>query len=320
MSVAADSGVPRARLVDRLLRGQPLAIAQAITAVENDTALGRTILRAIQPHVGRALVIGFTGPPGAGKSTLVNGFIGAMRARRRTVGVIAVDPSSPFSGGAVLGDRIRMSECNDDADVFVRSLASRGHLGGLTPAVARIIDVMDAAGKEVIVVETVGAGQAETAVAEVADVKIVVCAPGLGDEVQAIKAGILEIADILVVNKADHPLAEHTRRQLQGMLRLRQRRHRREIPVLLTTATERAGIEALADAALDCAIGGEGSARAVDPLARVRRLIADAAAELVRKEIAGPAEPLTDRLCAAVQRGELDLIAAARQLLSSRSW
>ena len=315
MSVARTKGAERPTLAERLLCGEPLAIARAITAVENETPAGRAILREIQPHLGRALVVGFTGPPGAGKSTLVNGFIGEMRRRGKTVGVIAVDPSSPFTGGAVLGDRIRMADWGDDPDVFVRSLASRGHLGGLSPTAARIIDVMDAAGKTVVIVETVGAGQSEVEIAEVADVKIVVCAPGLGDEVQAIKAGILEIADILVVNKADQPLADHTKRLLEGMLKLR-KPESRKVPVLATTATDNTGVDALAEAVLARGASMNGAPHERDPLTRVRVLLAEAAAELVKRDVVAADDPLAERLCRRVQRGDLDLESAARQLLS----
>ena len=317
MSVARQQSARRPTLAERLLCGEPLAIARAITAVENETPAGRAILREIQPHLGRALVVGFTGPPGAGKSTLVNGFIGEMRRRGKTVGVIAVDPSSPFTGGAVLGDRIRMADWGDDPDVFVRSLASRGHLGGLSPTAARVIDVMDAAGKTVVIVETVGAGQSEVEIAEVADVKIVVCAPGLGDEVQAIKAGILEIADILVVNKADQPLAGHTKRLLEGMLKLR-KPESRKVPVLATTATatDNTGIDALAEAVLARGASMNGTPYERDPLNRVRVLLAEAAAELVKRDVVAADDPLAERLCRRVQRGDLDLESAARQFLS----
>ena len=175
----------------------------------------------MQPHLGHALVVGFTGPPGAGKSTLVNAVIAELRGAGKTVGVIAVDPSSPVSGGAILGDRIRMTAALDDDGVFVRSLASRGYLGGLSPAAVRIIDALDAAGRDIILLETVGTGQSEIDVAEVADVRVVISAPGLGDDIQAMKSGLLEIADIMVVNKGDRPGAEQTLQQLMGALSIR---------------------------------------------------------------------------------------------------
>lgn len=306
-------------LLQRLLAGETIALAKSITAVENDTAQAAKLLAGIQPHLGRALVAGFTGPPGVGKSTLVNAFVVELRRRQRSVGVVAVDPSSPFTGGAILGDRIRMSEHTRDPGVFVRSLAARGHLGGLSPTAARVIDVMDAAGRDVVVVETVGAGQSEVEIAEIADVRIVVCAPGLGDDVQAIKAGILEIADILVVNKADLPLAERTVSQLQGMLSLRAAALKplaAEVPVLSITATSGRGIAALADAVeARAGLALTDEQRAARALQRVRRLLADATAQRVRRLIREAGGDSVDDLCAQVQRGELSMDAAAGRLL-----
>jgi len=311
VSGAAAAETPAGSL-ERLLAGDILALAKAITAVENDLPQAAEILAAIQTHLGRALVVGVTGPPGAGKSTLVNAVIADLRARRRTVAVIAVDPSSPLSGGAILGDRIRMADHAGDRGVFVRSMASRGQLGGLAPAVVRVIDVIDAAARDVIVVETVGAGQAEVEIADVADVKVVVNAPGLGDDVQAIKSGILEIADILVVNKADMPLAQRTIKQLNGMLALRQGTAR-AIPVLATTATEGTGVDRLVAAILERA--PDARARRTNRLARVRRLIADAAAREVRARLRAEGDARLDRLCQDVLAGRIDVAAAARRLL-----
>ncbi|MDP6831717.1 MAG: methylmalonyl Co-A mutase-associated GTPase MeaB [Alphaproteobacteria bacterium] len=302
-------------LLERLLSGQAIALAKSITAVENDTAQAAELLTGIQPHLGRALVVGFTGPPGAGKSTLVNALIVELRRREQSVGVVAVDPSSPLTGGAILGDRIRMSEHTRDPGVFVRSLAARGHLGGLSPMAARVIDVMDASGRDVVVVETVGAGQSEVEIAEIADVRVVISAPGLGDDVQAIKAGILEIADILVVNKADLPLAERTVSQLKSMLSLREG-EMAEVPVLSTTATTGEGIVALADAVEErkgVAVTAED--RAARALQRVRRLLADATAQRVRQLIRAVDGANVDDLCAQVQRGELGVDDAAARLL-----
>ncbi len=251
--------------LDQLLAGDRLALARAITAVESEGGAAAPVLRALYPHLGRARVVGVTGAPGAGKSTLVNAYIAELRRRGQTVGVVAVDPSSPLSGGAILGDRIRMTAHSGDPGVFVRSLAARGHLGGLSRAASRVIDVMDAAGRDVVVVETVGAGQSEVEVAEIAETKIVVAAPGLGDEVQALKAGILEIADILVVNKADMPSARSTAAQLEAALALMEARTWRR-PVLLTMALRGEGIAALADAVERHgaqARRGEGRARGV---------------------------------------------------------
>ncbi len=306
-------------LLQRLLAGETIALAKSITAVENDTDQAAELLAGIQPHLGRALVAGFTGPPGVGKSTLVNALVVELRRRQRSVGVVAVDPSSPLTGGAILGDRIRMSEHTRDPGVFVRSLAARGHLGGLSPTAARVIDVMDAAGRDVVVVETVGAGQSEVEIAEIADVRIVVCAPGLGDDVQAIKAGILEIADILVVNKADLPLAERTVSQLQGMLSLRAAALKplaADVPVLSITATSGRGIAALADAVeARAGLALTEEQRAARALQRVRRLLADATAQRVRQLIREAGGDNVDNLCAQIQRGDLGIDAAAARLL-----
>jgi len=259
--------------------------------------------------------VGFTGPPGAGKSTLIARYISALRACSKTVGVIAVDPSSPYSGGAILGDRIRMSEHADDDGVFVRSVAARGHLGGLSRSASRIADLMDAAGRDVVILETVGAGQSEVEVTEVADVRVVVCAPGLGDDVQAIKAGILEIADVLVVNKADLPLAERAARQLNSMLALRQ--EHREVPVLSTVALDGRGIDELALAISQQAAPVAAEDRQARSLRRARRLLANTAAEQLRTRLLDDANPTLDKLAGAVQRGELGYEEAADQLISA---
>jgi LAO/AO transport system ATPase len=238
---------PEHPLLAPVRAGDRRSIARAITAVETEHPESATLRAAMAPHVGQAHVIGITGAPGSGKSTLINALLGELLARGRRIGVVAVDPSSPVTGGAVLGDRVRMGEHGSDDRVFIRSVASRGHLGGLSRQTSRIVDVLDAAGFDTIVVETVGTGQSEVEVAGIADTRIVVCAPGQGDDVQAIKAGILEIADILVVNKGDSPLALDTERALRDMLRLR-RRGEWEVRVLRTTATTKEGTPALVDA------------------------------------------------------------------------
>lgn len=228
-----------ADLAQRVVAGERRAIAAAITELERLSASAPALIAALQPHLGRALVAGFTGPPGAGKSTLVNAVIAELRRAGKRVAVIAVDPSSPLSGGAILGDRIRMTAALDDDGVFVRSLASRGYLGGLSPAAVRIIDALDAAQFDIILLETVGTGQNEIDVAEVADVRIVISAPGLGDDIQAMKSGLLEIADILVVNKGDRPGSEETLQQLAGALSIRA--GLADTPLMKTTATSGAG-------------------------------------------------------------------------------
>ena len=207
-------------LAQPILNGDRLALARLLSRVENDTLEGRSALDALFPHTGRAHLIGVTGAPGTGKSSLVNQIALHFRKQGKRVAIVAVDPSSPFTGGAVLGDRVRMRDLAGDPGVFIRSMASRGSLGGLAAATAAVTQVFDAAGFDVILIETVGAGQSEVEIARLAHTTLVVEAPGLGDDIQAIKAGILEIADILVINKADRPGVESTERALKTMLEL----------------------------------------------------------------------------------------------------
>jgi len=208
-------------LAKQLLSGNRLALTRLLTQVENDTSEGRAALTELFPHTGKAHLIGVTGAPGTGKSSLVNQLALHFRKQEeKRVAVVAVDPSSPFTGGAVLGDRVRMRDLAGDPGVFIRSMASRGSLGGLAQTTAGLVQVFDAAGYEIILIETVGAGQAEVDIARLAHTTLVIEAPGLGDDIQAIKAGILEIADILVVNKADRPGVENTLRALQNALEL----------------------------------------------------------------------------------------------------
>jgi LAO/AO transport system kinase len=256
-------------LAEQLLSGNRLALTRLLTQVENDTTEGRAALTELFPHTGKAHLIGVTGAPGTGKSSLVNQL--ALHFRRqadRRVAVVAVDPSSPFTGGAVLGDRVRMRDLAGDTGVFIRSMASRGSLGGLARTTAGLVQIFDAAGFDTILIETVGAGQAEVEVARLAHTTLVIEAPGLGDDIQAIKAGILEIADILVVNKADRPGVENTLKALKSALELAhpvrhvfQHHGKLEVveatdepvysswitPILKTVATEGEGISELAD-------------------------------------------------------------------------
>jgi LAO/AO transport system kinase len=282
--------------------------------VEAGGPQARTLLAATYPHTGGAHVVGVTGPPGAGKSTLVTVLAQEWRRREASVGIVAVDPTSPFSGGAVLGDRIRMQVLGGDPQVFIRSMASRGRLGGLARATADAVALIDAAGFDVVIVETVGAGQGEVEIASAAHTTIVVEVPGLGDDVQSIKAGMLEIADLFVVNKADREGADRTVRQLRAMLHLGAHVPGAwEIPVLTAIATS-----------------GEGSAAIVDATARHRehlrasdmlgerarsaaaRELAAAVGELARERLSGPA---WDAALARVANREIDPYSAAAELL-----
>ena len=230
-------------LAARVLARERRAIARAITAIESGSAEGEALSRQLARHCGHARMIGVTGPPGAGKSTLVAALAKALLALGRSVAVVAVDPSSPLTGGALLGDRIRMGEVQGHDEVFIRSLASRGHPGGVSGATGRVAALLDAAGFDVVLIETVGAGQSEVEIAKIAATRLVVCPPGLGDDVQALKAGILEIADAFVVNKADLPGAERTARELHAMLALGKGARR---PVFSAVATTGRGVEELA--------------------------------------------------------------------------
>ncbi len=209
-----------ATLADRLLAGDPRALARAITLVENESPEAAALVRDLHPHTGRAYLVGVTGPPGAGKSTLVDRLIAEVRRQQLTVGVIAVDPTSPFTGGAILGDRLRMASHFGDPGVFIRSMATRGHLGGLARATADVALAMDAAGRDIVIIETVGVGQDEVDIVRAADVSVVALVPGTGDDVQAIKAGVMEIADIFVMNKADRDGAERAVESIEANLSL----------------------------------------------------------------------------------------------------
>ncbi len=235
-------------LTQRILNGDVRAAARLMTMIENGDAEARGALKSLYAHTGSAHIIGITGPPGSGKSTLVDRLTEELRKRDKTVGIIAVDPTSPFTGGAILADRIRMQSHSLDAGVFIRSMATRGHLGGLARATNEIVDVMDAAGKEAILIETVGVGQDEVEVVGTAHTCVVVSVPGLGDEVQTFKAGILEIGDLFVVNKADREGASRTATELEMMLHMAPAAAGWSPKVLKTVATTGEGVASLLDA------------------------------------------------------------------------
>jgi LAO/AO transport system kinase len=239
-------------IVERLLSGDRRALARMVTLIENESPTAREYLARLYPQSGRAQIVGVTGSPGAGKSTLVTQIARELRRRDLRVGVVAVDPSSPFSGGAILGDRIRMQELAGDPNVFIRSMASRGSLGGLAAATRDVARALDAAGFQVVIIETVGAGQAEVEIVRAAHSVLVVTVPGMGDDIQALKAGILEIADIFVVNKADRPGADQAAAELRMLLSLAAKPPKSanvwRVPILKTSATQGEGIAELADA------------------------------------------------------------------------
>jgi LAO/AO transport system kinase len=233
------------KLIERFYNGDPAALARVISHIENRGPEADKILATVYPKTGRAHTIGITGPPGGGKSTVVDKLTALYLARGQTVGIIAVDPSSPFTGGALLGDRIRMQDLAVNKDVFIRSMATRGSTGGLALATTEVIRAMDAFGKDVILVETVGVGQVELDVAEACDTTVVILVPESGDSIQAMKAGLMEIADIFVINKADREGAQRVASELNMMLDIKRGRGRRELPVVLTQAVNNVAIDQL---------------------------------------------------------------------------
>ena len=239
---------PDQNLVEKLLAGETRAVARAISKVENGADDAAELMKAVFPRTGNALVIGITGAPGAGKSSLVDKLAMFYRDKGEKIGIVCVDPSSPFSGGAILGDRIRMSTLGLDKNVFIRSMATRGNLGGLSRATVDAVAILDAAGFDKVIVETVGVGQDEVEIVKTADVSVVVLVPGMGDDIQAIKAGIMEIGDVFVINKADREGVLRTEKELEALLSLAHRPDFWNSPIVKTVATENKGIEDLAKA------------------------------------------------------------------------
>lgn len=310
-----------ADLVAAARGGRPRAIARLITAVENDSPGLRPLMAALAPYTGRAHVIGITGPPGVGKSTSTAALISAFRARDLRVGVLAVDPSSPFTGGALLGDRVRMQGHALDDQVFIRSMATRGHLGGLAVAAPQALRVYDAAGCDAVLVETVGVGQSEVEVAGAADSTVVLLAPGMGDGIQAAKAGVLEIGDVFVVNKADRDGSQALIRDLRTMIAMAERDPAEwKPPIVRTVASAGEGIDDLI-AALDkhrahAEADGSWQRRR---MARARTEVESLALARLRQQVRVRGDGELDDLAAAVRDGTLDAYTAADRIVAAIS-
>jgi LAO/AO transport system kinase len=297
--------------------GNPRALGRMISWIENGSPALPMIMKELAPDTGHAHIVGLTGAPGVGKSTTVTGLVSALRERGERVGVLAVDPSSPFSGGALLGDRVRMQEHALDRDVYIRSMATRGHLGGLAVATPQALRAFDAAGFDTLIVETVGVGQSELEVAEMADTIIVLLAPGMGDSIQAAKAGILEIADIFVVNKSDRDGAQALVRELRTMIALADRAPQDwKPPIVMTIAYQNRGIGDLLEA-IDRfrASQTETGRAALRRIARARREVESIALAKVRAEFRLNGAAGLEDLARAVSRGELDPYAAADRVV-----
>ena len=317
---APDPSARATELAEGAVGGDRRALARLLTAVENRTAVAEAALRVLYPRAGKAHVVGITGPPGAGKSTLVAALIGEVRKAGRSVAVVAVDPSSPITGGALLGDRVRMQSHSSDRDVFIRSMAARGHAGGLASTTGAATAVLDAAGFDLVLIETVGTGQSEVEVAAAADTTVVLEAPEMGDEVQAIKAGLLEVADLVVVNKGDRPGAQRTASQLRAMLvptvgrsGAADRPQPKRPEVLVTTAATGDGVPELLAALDRHRASGATHATSEARLARAEALVWAIVADRLQARLLGLAG--TRETLAAVAAHELDPYAAADALV-----
>jgi LAO/AO transport system kinase len=307
-----------APLAERLLDGEKRALARAITLIESDDPAGWELVREVYPRTGNARIVGFTGPPGVGKSTLIGALTGELRKAEREVAVLSIDPSSPFTRGALLGDRIRLTEHFLDPGVFIRSMASRGALGGLSEAALQVALIMDAAGKDDVLIETVGVGQAEIDIVDHADTIVLALMPGSGDSIQALKAGVMEIPDIIVVNKADHPMTDTMVREVRGVLALSHDPEGWKVPILRTEAARGEGVDELAV-----------QIKAHREFIEEQGTLAERRARNLRSEVLGIAtsrmrrrleatiaeDPATAELLDRVVRRELDPATAASELL-----
>jgi LAO/AO transport system kinase len=312
----------QAPLSERLIAGDKRALARAITLIESDDPAGWELVREVYPRTGRARIVGFTGPPGVGKSTLIGALTAELRKADRQVAVLSIDPSSPFTRGALLGDRIRLSDHFLDPGVFIRSMASRGALGGLSEAALQVALAMDAAGKDDVLIETVGVGQAEIDIVDHADTIVLALMPGSGDSIQALKAGVMEIPDIIVVNKADHPMTETMVREVRGVLALSQDPEGWKVPILKTEAARAEGVEELA-VKIDehrAFIESEGTLEARRARNLRSEVLGIATSRMRRKlETTAAEDPETQVLLDRVVRRELDPATAAAELLERQS-
>ena len=309
-------------IIQGVLAGNPRSIARAITHIENNTADASRIVASIYSHTGKANIIGITGAGGAGKSTLIEKIIREYRRRNKTVGVVAVDPTSPFTGGAFLGDRIRMQELTMDQGVFIRSMASRNYLGGIAKATKDAVKVLDASGKDIILVETVGAGQSEVEIIKVAHTVVVVHAPGLGDEIQAIKAGMMEIADVFVVNKGDRENANKTIMDIQTIMQMDNKEKGWKAPVLRTVALTGEGISELVEKLEEHRrfLEGNDEQRMASLRAKVEMELAEAIKEKTTSRIVEELkkEGEFEELLRRILRKEIDPSSAADKLLQEK--
>jgi LAO/AO transport system kinase len=311
-----------ASLAERLVAGDKRALARAITLIESDDPAGWELIREVYPRTGRARIVGFTGPPGVGKSTLIGALTAELREGEREVGVLSIDPSSPFTRGALLGDRIRLSDHFLDPGVFIRSMASRGALGGLSEAALQVALAMDAAGKDDVLIETVGVGQAEIDIVDHADTIVLALMPGSGDSIQALKAGVMEIPDVIVVNKADHPMTDTMVREVRSVLALSHEPGGWKVPILRTEAARGEGVAELA-AKIDehrTRIEAEGTLE--ERRARnLRNEVLGIAGSRLRRRLEATAEgdPETAALLERVVRRELDPASAASELMERQA-
>jgi LAO/AO transport system kinase len=311
-----------ASLSERLVAGDKRALARAITLIESDDPAGWELVREVYPRTGKARIVGFTGPPGVGKSTLIGALTAELRKTEREVAVLSIDPSSPFTRGALLGDRIRLSDHFLDPGVFIRSMASRGALGGLSEAALQVALAMDAAGKDDVLIETVGVGQAEIDIVDHADTIVLALMPGSGDSIQALKAGVMEIPDVIVVNKADHPMTDTMVREVRGVLALSHEPGRWQVPILRTEAARGEGVEELAVKIDEHRAHIEAEGTLEERRARnLRNEVLGIATSRMRRRMEATAEgdPETTALLERVVRRELDPASAASELMERQA-